>query len=175
MAMSNCVRDNLKFGCWNIHCLKTKLFDKSKDESFISNIDSYDILELLETKMNRQDVIDFGKYHSVSIFRSEEKNTCISGGIAILVNPLIKKGVSILERKCSEIQWLKLSKEFFGFENDIFLCYIYIAPFNSTYVLRNNLDIMGQLEQDLTLYSQKGNIIIFWGYKCKNWNRVGLC
>jgi hypothetical protein len=32
---------------------------------------------------------------------------------------------------------MKLCKQFFGFENDTFLVYVYIAPSNSSYVLRN--------------------------------------
>lgn len=60
----------------------------------------------------------------------------------------------------SEIQWMKLCKQFFGVENVIFLAYVYIAPSNLSYVLRKKLDIMRILETDLDKYSDLGDIII---------------
>lgn len=38
---------------------------------------------------------------------------------------------------------MKLCKQFFGFENDIFLAYLYIAPSNSRYVLRKKIRYNG--------------------------------
>ena len=40
------------------------------------------------------------------------------------------------------------------------LCYIYIAPVNSSYSIRNNLDIFQILENDIVQYSKMGKIIV---------------
>ena len=68
--------------------------------------------------------------------------------------------VPYLSRNSSEIFWLKLSKLYFGFTDDVYLCYAYIAPVNSSYTLRNNLDILQMLETNIVKYSKLGKIII---------------
>ena len=51
-------------------------------------------------------------------------------------------------------------KNYFGFKNDLFLCFVYIAPANSSYVLRHNLDILQLLEKDIAQYSKLGSILV---------------
>ena len=51
-----------------------------------------------------------------------------------LVSPLVKKGVEILENKTSEIQWVRLLKDFFSILNDVYLCYTYIEPTYSSII-----------------------------------------
>ena len=115
--------------------------DKPNDQAFIRSIDGYDILCLQETKLERDKVISFNNYQTHAIHRPYEKNFPASGGMLILVNPSISTGISFIENACSEIQWLKLSKEYFFLEKDLFICFTYIAPDTSTYTIRHNLDI----------------------------------
>ena len=73
---------------------------------------------------------------------------------------MYKNGITILTRNSSEIFWLKRSKLYFGFTDDVYLCYAYIAPVNSSYTLKNNLDILQMLETDIVKYTKLGKIII---------------
>ena len=151
----------LKIGSWNIHHLKTPLFYKSRDKLFTSEISGYDIVGLYETKHSIDDFFEFvGGYRSISVPRPKEANFPVSGGIIVLLKNDIQSGVTILNNSCSEIQWLKLSKDFFGFDKDLFICYTYLAPSNSSYVKRNNLDILSILQRDVGKYSQMGDILI---------------
>ena len=56
---------------------------------------------------------------------------------------------------------MRFSKDFFSLPNDIYLvCYTYIAPANSSYTVRYNLDILSLLEYDISHYSSLDEIMI---------------
>ena len=153
-------RKNLKVGSWNVNGLCSKIFDKSSDNKFLEEIQSYDIIGLLETKLGDIENLNFNGYHSVYVKRPTEEKYPVSGGILILVKSSIKRGVSFIPNKSSELQWLKLSKEYFGFSDDLFICFAYIAPSNSSYVIRHDLHILDKLEQDILMFKSKGQILI---------------
>ena len=75
--------------------------------------------------------------------------------MVLLINRSIKNGITILPRDSSELFWIRLSKTYFGFKNDVFRCFAYIAP-----VLRHNLDILRLLENNIAKYSKLGSILI---------------
>ena len=56
----------------------------------------------------------------------------------------------------SEVQWLKLSKDYLNFENDVYICFTYLAPVHSAYNVRHDMDIMSVLESDVRQLSEKG-------------------
>lgn len=106
------IRKYLKIGHWNIHSLKSRLFDKSTDKTILREISHYDIFCLQETKHENINVVDFctDQYHSVKISRNVENDFSTSGGMILMINKNIKQGVSILKNSNSETQWLKLCK-----------------------------------------------------------------
>lgn len=149
---------NLKLGCWNINNLKSAHFDKTQDSLFREEISLYDIFCLQEVKLDSNISID--GYHSIFAPRPRESGYPISGGMLILVNPKISKGISLLQSTSSELQWIKLCKSKFGLLNDLFVCFVYIAPSNSSYSKRHNLEVLQILENDLKNYTNKGNVMI---------------
>ena len=52
-----------------------------------------------------------------------------------------------------------IKKKIFSLPNDIYLLYLYIAPVNSSYTVRHNLDILSLLEY-ISHYSSLGEIMI---------------
>ena len=60
--------------------------------------------------------------------RKSNKGKQVYGGLGILVRNNLRKGVKHLPLTCSDYQWLKLDKNFFGFDSDIYLCFAYIPP-----------------------------------------------
>ena len=154
------MKRQLKIGCWNINQLISRNNDKSNDTYFKKEIQSYDLFCLQEVKCKQESVLDFDGYHTFTMPRPVEKKFPVSGGMILLVNPKIRAGVKFLPSKSSEIQWLKLSKTFFGFQNDLYVCFVYIAPANSSYVVRTNIDILSLLEKDILKYSNNGDILI---------------
>ena len=149
----------LKIGCWNVHNIKSNLFNKAEDKLFLKEAQSYDIFCMQETKSEETIFID-KSYFSYCVNRPKQGQFPNSGGMMVLINKCIKNGITILKSKSSEIVWLQLSKQYFGFTDDVYLCYIYIAPVYSSYSIRNNLDIFQILENDIVQYSKMGKIIV---------------
>lgn len=147
----------LRIGCWNVNGLTNKLTEKE----FIRSIEGYDILCLQETKCDKEKGICIDDYVTHAVYRPTEKNYPVSGGMLFLLNPGIISGISISENTCSEIQWLKLCKHYFSLENDLYICFTYMAPEHSSYVLRHNLDILSIIEKDISHYSNLGDIMLF--------------
>jgi hypothetical protein len=55
---------------------------------------------------------------------------------------------------------LQLTREFFNLEKDIYLCFIYDPPGNSTYTHSLEENILDILEEDITKYAVDGDIIL---------------
>ena len=73
----------------------------------------------------------------------------------------IRRGIGLLHNTCTEYQWLKLKKEFFHLQRDIYLCLAYISAKISSYSKKQNTDILEQIEQDIIhKYSNLGDIIL---------------
>ena len=112
-------------------------------------------------KQKNDDIIYIDKsYWQLNISRAKENQYPNLGGMMLLINKNVKDGVTLLPRNSSELFWLKLSKKYFGFKNVVYLCFVYIAPANSSNVLRHNLDILNLLENDVAKYSKLGSILI---------------
>ena len=50
----------------------------------------------------------------------------------LLTNKNVKDGVTVLPRNSSELFSLKLSKKYF--KKNVYLCFVYITPANSSYM-----------------------------------------
>lgn len=94
------IRKYLNIGHWNIHSLKSRLFDKSTDKTILREIFHYDIFCLKETKHENINVVDFctDQYHSVKISPNVKIDFSTSGGMILMINKNIKQGVSILKK-----------------------------------------------------------------------------
>ena len=57
-----------------------------------------------------------------------------------LYQTLLKKGVKVIRNNHQDIIWLKLKKDFFKLEKDIYICFTYISPSNSSYYKNNDFD-----------------------------------
>jgi len=68
------------------------------------------------------------------------------------------KGISYLEResKSQNRLWLKLDKFFFGLEKDLYLCAVYIPPYNSVHSDDDYLN----LENEIAKLSMKGDFCL---------------
>lgn len=85
-----------------------------------------------------------------------------SGGVCVLVKHNIVKGVHVISTpsKSNDLIWVRLSKSYFNWEDDIYLAVVYSSPENSSYTLRKNPEIFDILETDIASFSQKGKVII---------------
>ena len=122
-------KQTLHIACWNINGYQIKGYNKYSDPVFINNICNKDIICLLETHCPLQESISLPNFTNVHLVRPRNKKTNkISGGLSVLVKSDIKEGIKFLEHSNDNYIWLKLSKQFFGISDDIYLCYLYNPP-----------------------------------------------
>ena len=70
--------------------------------------------------------------------------------------------------------WFRLEKSLFQFENDIFLCGVYIPPNNSTPTITTKTDFFRKLNEMLIKYKDKGDILIMGDLNERTGNEDGL-
>ena len=85
-----------------------------------------------------------------------------SGGISVFIKNTISKGVQFLDtcNKNSEKCWIKLQKDELGLTNDIYICFVYISPNNSSFSKRQDTDAFQNIITDINKYVNKGKIML---------------
>lgn len=81
-----------------------------------------------------------------------KKNTArgrFSGGISFYFRSDLKKYISVVESNQCNIIWIKISKELFPFDDDVFICHTYIPPNISRVFSSTNFDFFEQIEIDI--------------------------
>lgn len=109
---------------------------KLKLKEVQSCIQSFDLFVVTETWLDKNVVLQVPGYR---YFRSDRKqlrkrSKRPSGGVVVLYKSSLAGGVTKLTSGYEDIVWVKLDKEFFSFERDVYLACCYIPPDNSTYV-----------------------------------------
>ena len=88
----------LRFASWNIEGLSGKL----DDSEFVSNLNKFDILSLIETWLpHASSNIQVDGFYSFSKCRKtvSKNSRRSSGGITIFVKSTLRKGIKFLDRK----------------------------------------------------------------------------
>ena len=118
------MRTSLNICSWNVGGLISENYDKTTDNDFISEFDNSDIVLLTETHIGYKHNIKFENVHFYAFCREKSKNNRYFGGLGILIRRSIKVGIKFLNNGTSEYQWLKLCKDLFKFDRDIYLCIV---------------------------------------------------
>ncbi|CAC5415300.1 unnamed protein product [Mytilus coruscus] len=158
--MSSLQRE-LTVSSWNIRGLG----DKYTDDLFIDNIKS-DINVILETWKRENAETQIENFVSISKCRKKHKKSKRhSGGIIIYIKKEIFKGITNLSKASTSPNriWLKLDKSFFGYEKDLFLCAVYIPPYNSTHLD----DDFQNLENEIVKFAVKGEIALIGDFNAR--------
>ena len=153
---------NLKIASWNVQGInrdaKTNL-DKWNDIK--KEISKFDIFAIQETHLCPGQSLSCSGYATFQKQRDKDpKAPYHSGGIAVFIKQTIIDGISSLNSECNDLMWFKLKKEFFNLTNDIFLCFAYISPSNSSYLKKMNVTTLDILKEDIVTYHMKGKILI---------------
>lgn len=131
------------------------------DDEYFSNIMKSDIVFLSETHLHSNQTLAYDGFKCYTNRRPSESNKS-RGGLAVFIKRTILCGVSLIDKSLSEMMWFKLDKHFFNLDKDLFICFPYLVPPNSTYAKRTGIDkqVLSKLEEDVIKYGNLGNIMI---------------
>jgi exonuclease III len=178
-----CSQCDLSIGYWNIDGLFSRInnqrFCKLQLDDVTSAIKKADIFGLVETHCGEEDLesedFELDNYFKVCNSRPKNrKNNRYYGGIVAFIKKNIKPGVKPLPITSSELLWLKLSHSFFGFEEDIFICYLYISPRYSNFSVTSD-SIFDILENDVSKYSKMGKCFLSGDFNARSGTEPDFC
>ena len=131
-------KSDLKIGYWNVEGLGLAGDNpKTENPTFVNTVKEHDIMCLAETHCSNTQNIDIQGYKCFKLCRSMTKNSNrYYGGLAVLYKQDIQKGLKFLEHKNNDYVWLKLSRDFFNLQNDMYVCVSYIPPESSPFYKR---------------------------------------
>ena len=157
--------NKLTVSSWNAHGLFYRLnnerHSKLKDPDIVKYLNS-DIIGIVETKACETDNIYLQGYSLISKTNRPRLSKGIYGGVAVFCKVGISKGITPLPVTHSEYIWVKLKKSFFNFEKDIYICFIYNSPKNSSYSKDrgNEPTVLELLEKDMASFQSSGETVL---------------
>ena len=158
----------LQLGFWNIHGHKHKELGNKLNLTEVKGIiKKHDIFGIVETHANEGSELDIESFKHFIKFRNSSGNRN-HGGIAVYINNRIKEGILYIPTQNENIIWCKLKKEFFQIDKDIYLGTVYLSPGN--YEKSQNADYMMELEEEISRFSTKGNVILQGDFNARTGN-----
>ena len=162
---------NLSIASWNIdgifHRLDNERCCKLDDKTVIEKISKFDIIGLIETHCGPQDHLFLEDYYTFQINRKKSPRARkFSGGIALFIKQSLRKGIKILPINHTEYIWIKLDKNYFNFDNNIYIAFTYISPLSSSFSGKND-DIYELLENDISQFSSDGHCMLLGDFNAK--------
>ena len=152
----------VRCGMWNINGVTTKLGSSSNSKLEFDDVKEmlckYHIFGLVETHTAHNSNHDIKGYRTYKQDRMRGKRAKkFSGGIAVYVCEKLQHGITCVKQS-PEIIWLRLKKEIFVLDEDIYLAFTYANPENSSYQPQeNHLEMM---LNDLSNFNKLGRCIV---------------
>lgn len=134
---------------WNIHGLNEEKFE---DDLFISSVCKYDIICFSETMVGGSpgNLPGFSSPFIVKPTKKRKRGRP-SGGMLIYTKPIIRQGTSEIKQTHFSA-WLKFDRNHFNFKKNIFLCFIYIKPYQNKELSELTFTT---LENDIAFFSSQ--------------------
>jgi hypothetical protein len=140
---------------------------KLNDSDFLDFISGSDIVLLGETWLNENDVTiqnagiqGYECEHVYGMKSTGSKRGRYSGGVSIYYKDNLKKYVEVIEKSKYGYMWIKLDKQLFDFDEDVYMSYIYVRPNDSRVFREDEFDFGDMLEACISKYESKGKVII---------------
>ena len=123
------------------------------------------IVFLSETWQSKSETLNFdiSGFHSDFIPGNKSRNTTRgrhTGGLAVYYKDCLTNYIYIVKKEQSGILWIKISEELFPFDQDVFMCTIYVTPTDSKIFNSTNIDLYDQLKQDSIQFNNLGKVFV---------------
>ena len=152
---------------WNLNGLKSSKVQKLKSINFDSIrqlLDHNDLICFSETWRDLKDDFqldldnNFLEFHKTGIRRFRSGRA--SGGMSLLIRTSIAKNCSIVQSDSYHI-WCQIDREAYGWESDLFICFLYIPPSTSNWFKSGESLTFDSLQEECSLYENKGWVLLF--------------
>jgi hypothetical protein len=159
-ATSGVSKHSLTFGSWNLNGIYDRDKNSKLEDPWVNaQLSKCDIFAVVETHLE-SNTVSFDRYLNFSINREKSRNNRHYGGISVFIHENIHHHVSNYKVNGSDYIWLKIDHSISESEQDIYLCFCYIPPENSSIHSSRQTDVIQELQSDIMDLSQKGQIII---------------
>ena len=153
---------SLKFAFWNIRGYNSRVIGKKiSSEDFLKEIEGYDVIGLAETHIHSciMEDLSIPGYILIDYINREcnKKSNTAPGGIALFCKENISKHFIPTKRENKNVLWVKIKKEFIGWNKDIYIGTVYLSPTGNK---ENVLDKYHALTEDISHFQGKGYIIL---------------
>ena len=148
---------------WNVMGLTIEKLTDNKFKQILNKA----IIFFIETHTNKDSKMNLPGYiHSQSARELKSKDcTKGSGGIVIYVKSKFAQNIEFIKSEHDDILWLKLKKEYFNIQKDIYFGAVYIVPSNSSSNKSKciDADTFLTLQKEISTFSTLGGHIILGG------------
>ena len=161
--MAHIISDNLlTISSWNINGLECKIngikSNKLYDQDVIDTLNKSDFIGLVETHADSNTDIALKGYYVFRKDRPKNKKAWkASGGIAVLIKESLRNACKFDPVSDSDVVWVRVHKDITKLNSDLYLAFVYLPPYNSTYGKANGKEI----------YRNLRNILIFSHVRAK--------
>ena len=136
---------------------------KQSCDDFTKFLSEHDIICLTETWTSKNSRIELNGYsnpiHSYRRFKNRRAKRS-SGGIIVYIKDDIRQGIKLVKNNVDCLIWIKLEKNFFSIEEDIYIGITYIAPENSPIHDIYSVDIFKTIQDDTSFFLQHGKVFL---------------
>ena len=159
------IADSLSIAFWNTDGLHFKVGNsrqsKLSESQVIDYFTKHDIICRAETLCKPSDSMSLAEYSVASTIRPKSKNANkYTGGIAVLINKNIGKGIKLIEATNFEHRWFTIHKSFLNRDGNIYVATVFASSSRTIFSARNEA-VSDQIEADIIVFSSVGNCILF--------------
>ena len=161
---------DLSIVSWNIHGVFQQnagfRYNKLQSPYFMDTIKNAQIFALLETHHTAAEIdqIQLIGYICFNVCRKKRQFDRNSGGNAVYVKNNIFQGVKKIP---SENVLIKLKQSYFGLSRDLVVSFSYCVPENSSFQVREQLDVFGDIELKLSSVGQAVDKLCFGDFNAR--------
>ena len=116
-----------------------------------------DSVGFVESKASDADQLNLEGYSFIRETVRRRESKVIYGGAALFAKCNIAKEIEVIHNPCREFIWVKLKRNLFNSDKDIYLCLCHISPKKSTFFLRVTMavfqskNLLNKILQDFPL------------------------
>ena len=148
----------LRIGFWNINGYSSSILgNKLGTDDFMDVINKHDIFAIVETLATHDAKLSIRNFEHFIKCRDKSGKRAF-GGLSVYISRKLSEGVSYVPTENKNAIWCKLDRTYFNLQNDIYIGTVYLSP--SNFERSNSVDLIGELEVEMLLFSQKGDVVV---------------